>query len=113
VGRVGGFWELAYFLLFRRSLVTVSPCRIVGSSVIEEVISLSSSPMASPNKESWVGPHDEGPTLSSSPVDTFGALTIIGHPVAAIRLVGASPHPDRVILCRRVVASSPLYHTRF
>jgi hypothetical protein len=48
-----------------------------------------------------------GGTLSSLPVDITGAPTIVGYPVASIRLVGAGPHPDCIILCRRVVVSLP------
>lgn len=79
--------------------------RAVGSSVGGEVISLSSSPTTSPKKESRVDPHDRGSILSSPPTDIIDAPTIVGHPIVAIRLVGAGPHPDHVILCRRVVAS--------
>jgi hypothetical protein len=88
--------------------VTDSLRRVAGSSVEGEVILLSSSPTTFPSKGSRVGPRDEEPTPSSLMADASSVPAIIGHPMAAIRLVGVGPHPNRVILCRRVVTSPSL-----
>jgi hypothetical protein len=85
---------------------------MVESSVRGEVISLLSSPTASPDEKSRAGPRGSGlgPSLRGS---ASNALNVNDHPLLVVRLVGLGPHSGRVILCRRVMASSyPASHTQ-
>jgi hypothetical protein len=71
-------------------LVTRFPCMVVGSSTGGEVISLSSSPSTSPDGELRVVPYDREHVLSTLSTDATDATVVVGRPVVAVRLVGAS-----------------------
>jgi hypothetical protein len=46
--------------------------------------------------------------LRSQPYDATGATIVVSRPMESVRLVGSSSRPVRVILCKRVIASSSL-----
>jgi hypothetical protein len=101
------WWVVTKHSLDSRSpvvLVTNFPHRVVGLSVGGEVISLSSS--CSSDRESKAGPCGDKPASLVPSASTVGTPVIVGCSVMAVRLVFTGPQPGRVILCRRVIASS-------
>jgi hypothetical protein len=106
--REKGGWFPGTCFISRSSIFLMmgSLCRVVGSSIGGEVISLSSSPTTSPDKESRVDPRDGGHTVLSAGRH-HRCSDYRWLPRGVHKASWCWPHPDCVILCRRVVVSLP------